>query len=126
MTEPPKPTLEAYFYQTDLGNEPVREWLKSLATDDKKAIGADIRTVQIGYPIGMPLVRKLAPNLYEVRSKITNGIARVIFTIDDNQMILLHGFVKKSQKTPQTDLDTAKARLTHYKGQSDNDNQTDQ
>lgn len=71
----------------------------------------------------MPLVRKLAPNLWEVRSNITNGIARIIFTINDNQMILLHGFIKKTQKTSQADLDTAKARLAQYKGQSNHDNQ---
>lgn len=124
MNEPPSQILDVYFFATDTGNEPVREWLKSLPIDDKKVIGADIRTIQMGYPIGMPLLRKLAPNLWEVRSKISNGIARVIVTIDNNRMILLHGFIKKTQKTPQTDLDTAKARLTHYKGQSDHDNQT--
>lgn len=121
--EPPSQILDVYFFATDTGNEPVREWLKSLPIDDKKAIGADIRTIQMGYPIGMPLLRKLAPNLWEVRSRISNGIARVIVTIDDNCMILLHGFIKKTQKTPQTDLDTAKARLTQYKGQSDHDNE---
>lgn len=124
MNEPPSQILDVYFFATDTGNEPVREWLKSLPIDDKKVIGADIRTIQMGYPIGMPLLRKLAPNLWEVRSKISNGIARVIVTIDNNRMILLHGFIKKTQKTPQTDLDTAKTRLTHYKGQSDHDNQT--
>lgn len=124
MNEPPSQILDVYFFATDTGNEPVREWLKSLPIDDKKVIGTDIRTIQMGYPIGMPLLRKLAPNLWEVRSKISNGIARVIVTIDDNRMILLHGFIKKTQKTPQTDLDTAKTRLTHYKGQSDHDNQT--
>lgn len=124
MNEPPSQILDVYFFATDTGNEPVREWLKSLPIDDKKVIGTDIRTIQMGYPIGMPLLRKLAPNLWEVRSKISNGIARVIVTIDNNRMILLHGFIKKTQKTPQTDLDTAKTRLTHYKGQSDHDNQT--
>lgn len=124
MNEPPSQILDVYFFATDTGNEPVREWLKSLPIDDKKVIGTDIRTIQMGYPIGMPLLRKLAPNLWEVRSKISNGIARVIVTIDDNRMILLHGFIKKTQKTPQTDLDTAKTRLTHYKGQSNHDNQT--
>lgn len=117
MTPPQQqsPVLTVNFFISDKGNEPVREWLKSLPIDDKKAIGADIRTVQMGYPIGMPLLRKLAPDLWEVRSKITNGIARVIVTIDGNRMVLLHGFIKKSQKTPQTDLDTAKARLAQYK-----------
>ena len=122
MSEPPSQILDVYFFASDTGNEPVREWLKSLPIDDKKAIGADIRTIQMGYPIGMPLLRKLAPNLWEVRSKISNGIARVIVTIDDNRMILLHGFIKKSQKTPQTDLDTAKARLAQYKERTNDSN----
>lgn len=70
----------------------------------------DIKTVQIGWPLGMPLVRKLEPGLWEVRSSIPDGIARVLFTIDGGQMVLLHGFIKKSDKTPKHDLKVAKTR----------------
>lgn len=78
---------------------------------DRKAIGKDIKTVQFSWPLGMPLVRKLAPGLWEIRSSIQVGIARVLFTVVSEAMVLLHGFVKKTQKTPQTELETARRRL---------------
>ena len=108
-----KPILDVVFYKTEAGNEPVREWLKSLPRDDRKAIGEDIKTAQYGWPLGMPLIRKLERGLWEVRSNISTGIARVFFTVKDSLMILLHGFVKKSQKTPQNELDTARRRLSN-------------
>ena len=94
--------LNAVFYQTETGNEPVREWLKSLPAHERKAIGIDICTVQIGYPIGMPLVRKMKGKykICEVRTDLINRIARVFFIVDGDSMVLLHGFIKKSQATP--------------------------
>jgi len=62
----------------------------------------------------MPLIRKMKKNLWEVRSFLPDGISRVLFTVDENQMILLHGFIKKSNKTPQNELKTATARLGNY------------
>jgi len=106
--------LVVNFYRTDAGNEPVRDWLKELPRDDKRIIGEDIKTAQLGWPLGMPLIRKMDKNLWEVRSSLSNGIARVLFTVDGNQMILLHGFIKKSNKTPQNELNTATARLGNY------------
>lgn len=106
-----EPILTVVFYRTDAGNEPVREWLKGLKREDRKAVGEDIKTAQYGWPLGMPLVRKLAPGLWEVRSHISQGIARTIFTVDAGVMVLLHGFVKKSQKTPPEELRTARQRL---------------
>lgn len=105
------PILQVRFFRTAPGNEPVRDWLKALGPLDRKAIGEDIKTVQFGWPLGMPIVRKLAPDLWEVRSHITDGIARTLFTVKNQTMVLLHGFVKKSQKTPATELDIAKQRL---------------
>lgn len=105
------PILQVRFFRTAPGNEPVRDWLKALGPLDRKAIGGDIKTVQFGWPLGMPIVRKLAPDLWEVRSHITDGIARTLFTVKNQTMVLLHGFVKKSQKTPATELDIAKQRL---------------
>ncbi len=102
--------LAVRFYKTEGGTEPVRDWLKSLSMDDKKAIGADIKTVQFGWPLGMPIVKKLEPGLWEVRSHIKDGIARVLFTVCDKTMVLLHGFIKKSQAIPTDDLDTARKR----------------
>jgi len=99
------------FYRTAVGNEPVRQWLKDLNREDRKAIGQDVKTAQYGWPLGMPLIRKLEPGLWEVRSHISQGIARVLFTVADNVMVLLHAFVKRSQKIPQGDLKVARQRL---------------
>ena len=89
----------------------MREWLNSLSAADRKTIGEDIKTVQFGWPLGMPLVRKLDVNLWEVRISLAGRIARVLFTLEGNAMVLLHGFIKKSQQTPLDDLRTAKRRM---------------
>src|SRR6266496_460265 len=97
------PVLSVAFFRTGSGNEPVREWVKSLPREERRIIGEDIKTVQFGWPLGMPLVRKLDNGLWEVRSRLPDRIARVIFTTGKRRMILLHGFIKKSQKTSQQD-----------------------
>ncbi len=107
-----EPILNVYFYRTEAGNEPVREWLKSLEQEERKQIGNDIKTAQFGWPLGLPLIRKLEKNLWEVRSNLPDGIARVIFTVRGSYLALLHGFIKKSQKTPTTELATARKRLS--------------
>ena len=107
--------LKVVFYRSEAGNEPFREWLKDLHRDDKRQIGEDIKTAQLGWPLGMPLIRKIDKDLWEVRTRLTDGIARVFFTVDGEYMILLHGFIKKSQKTPQNELKTALSRLGNYK-----------
>jgi len=109
--EAPQPILEVRFFRTSAGNEPVRDWLRALEREDRRAIGEDIKTAQFGWPIGMPLIRKLEKGLWEVRTTLEDGIARVMFTVYDTRMILLHGFIKKSQKTPKNELDTARKRL---------------
>lgn len=110
--------LEVVFYRSAKGKEPVREWLRGLPKEDRRTIGIDIKTVQFGWPLGMPLVRKLEPNLWEVRSRLDQRIARNLFTVLDSQMVLLHGFIKKSQKTPQRDLEIAKRRKAEVEQQS--------
>ena len=107
----PKPKLQVLFYKTDAGNEPVRKWLKGLPPEERKAIGEDIMTVQFGWPLGMPLVDSLGKNLYEVRHNLENRIARVFFTLDSNQIILLHGIIKKSKKTPPEAIRLARKRM---------------
>jgi phage-related protein len=98
--------LPARFYRSDSGREPVREWLKGLEPEDRKVIGEDIKDVEFSWPIGMPLVRSFGCGLWEVRSSLLHGrIARVIFCIERECMALLHGFIKKTQKTPQHDID---------------------
>ncbi len=108
--------LNVHFYKTDSGSEPVREWLKSLDSKSRKIIGEDIKTVQFGWPLGMPLVRKMDKNLWEIRVELDKRIARILFTSHDGMMILLHGFIKKSQKTPASDLKLAKQRLATLGG----------
>lgn len=100
--------IPARFYRAESGSEPVREWLKSLDKQDRVLIGTDIRKVEYGWPIGMPVCRSMGRGLYELRTNLrSNQIARVLFCIADGGMVLLHGFMKKSQKTPKPDLDMA-------------------
>ena len=115
MTRIP-PILTVAFFRTEADNEPVREWLTGLGREQRRLIGIDIKTVQLGWPIGMPVVRKLEPKLWEVRSDLEGIIARVIYTVVGSQMILLHGFIKKSQKTPTVDLQTARQRHAKLRG----------
>lgn len=99
------------FFKSGNDNEPVKNWLRSLSSNDRKIIGVDIKTVELGWPIGMPLVRKLNKGLWEVRSDLYEGcIGRVLFTVKGHDMVLLHGFIKKSQKTPKKDLNLANNR----------------
>ena len=106
-----KQVLDVRFFRTDAGAEPVREWLKDLPAIDRKTVGEDIKTVQFGWPLGMPLVDHLGGDIWEVRIRLGNRIARILFAVDGQTMVLLHGFIKKQQKTPGPELDLAKDRL---------------
>ena len=106
--------LNVVFFQTDTGNEPVREWLKSLSKDDCQTIGTNILTVQYAWPIGKPLVDNLGDGIWEVRSRLDNRIARTLFAMVNQEIVLLHGFIKKSQKTPADELELAKKRKKQY------------
>jgi phage-related protein len=106
-----KPTLEVRFFKTDGGTEPARDWLRKLPAIDRKTIGEDIKTVQFGWPLGMPLVAHLDGDVWEVRVRLDTRIARILFALEGNIMVLLHGFIKKQQKTPKPELDLAKERL---------------
>ena len=106
-----RPRLSVRFFREATGTEPVREWLKRLPAEEKREIGADINTVQFGWPIGMPVVDHLDGGIWEVRTRLATRVARVLFTIEGDVMILLHGFMKKERKTPKAELDLAKRRL---------------
>jgi phage-related protein len=108
--------LEVRFYRSPNGSEPVRDWLRSSPDGHKKIIGEDLKTVQFGWPLGMPLVRKLEAGLWEVRSHVPGGIARVLFTVVGEIMVLLHGFIKKSRKTPKEDIELARKRKKEVRG----------
>ncbi len=104
--------LPVIFYRMTSGREPVREWLKELSPVDKRAIGEDVKTVEYGWPVGMPLCRSMGEGLWEVRSNLPNGrTARILFCIAGGYIVLLHGFIKKTQKTPDSDLDLARQRM---------------
>ncbi len=110
--------LKVIFYRTEAGIEPVRIWLTGLLKSEKKAIGEDIMTVQYGWPLGMPLVDNLGQGLWEVRSRLpSKKIARIIFFMDNQTMILVHGFIKKTQRTPKSELDLARQRKKRYQSQ---------
>ena len=112
----PKRPLPIVFYRTEAGHEPAREWLQSLTKNEKKIIGEDIKTVQFGWPLGMPLVEKIEPQLWEIRSKLEKKTARIIFTMTEEYIVLLHGFIKKSQKISKQDLEAARIRMKELKG----------
>jgi phage-related protein len=100
------------FYALASGRRPVRDWLLELGKDDRRIIGRDIQRVEFGWPLGMPYCRALGHGLWEVRSDLTGGrIARVIFCIVSGEMVLLHGFEKKTHKTPPQDIALALKRM---------------
>ncbi|MDR1248096.1 MAG: type II toxin-antitoxin system RelE/ParE family toxin [Treponema sp.] len=102
--------ISVRFFKTPMGNEPARDWLKKQTVENKKAIGEDIKAVEFLWPLGYPQVVKLDKDLWEVRTNLADRICRVFFTVTAGSMVLLHGIIKKDQKTPKQDLDLAKKR----------------
>ena len=104
--------IPVYFYRTSTGTEPVLDWLRSLSLEDRRVLGADLATVQFGWPIGMPLCRSLGDGLWEVRCSLAGQrIARLIFFATGERLGVVHGFIKKTQKTPPDILDLARRRM---------------
>ena len=103
--------LQVVFFETKNKKQPVRDFILSLKQNDRKTIGGDIFVVQKTFPLGLPLVRKMGNNLWEIRSTISQGIVRIFFTIESNFLILLHGFVKKTQKTPKNEIELCNKRM---------------
>ena len=110
--------LKVYFYETQMKNQPCRDFLLELDKNDRCEVGADIFSVQKGFPLGLPLCRKISKDLWEIRSDISDGICRNFFTVFNNSIVLLHGFKKKTQKTPKDELAIAKSRLSDFKEQN--------
>jgi phage-related protein len=105
------------FYRSTVGTEPVLEWLKALPAADRQEVGRDLMRAQWRWPVGMPLCRPMGAGLWEVRSSLSsNRIARVLFCVHEGEMIALHGFIKKAQKTPSDDLNLAKHRMKEVIG----------
>src|ERR1017187_4106881 len=103
--------LPEFFYETPRGNQPVRDWIKGLSPEDRQLIGRDEQKVEFGWPLGMPYFRRLVHRLWEVLSDLKDGkIGRVIFCVVRGRMVLLHGFIKKTPKTPAKDMELALKR----------------
>ena len=98
------------FYRSPSGSEPVRDWLKNFSPRERLILGTNIKTVEFGWPVGLPVCRSLGDGLWEVRSALNKRVGRVIFYISDDTMWLLHGFIKKQQKTPAADMAIARKR----------------
>ena len=112
MADRQVPEVPVRFYRSDTGREPVLEWLRGLDKEDRQTTGLDLMRVQFGWPIGMPLVRGLKDGLWEVRSSLpSQKIARLILCFHQRTLIVLHGFIKKTQKTPAEDLELARRRM---------------
>lgn len=107
--------LAVSFYQEPNGNEPVRKWLKSLDKDIRLIIGEDLKRVQHRWPLGMPLVRNLSNGLWELRSTLPSRISRIIFIMHENKIVLIHGFIKKTEETPKQDKDLALSRAKNVR-----------
>lgn len=112
--------LRVIFFKTRSGEEPVRVWLNSLSLEIRKEVVIDIKTVQKGWPAGKlagsALVKLLDNALWEVQSDLRSGIAkaRVIFTADERQIVLLHGFILPSARTPRREIKLARERLKEW------------
>lgn len=104
--------LQVRFWSNANGKEPVRDWLKELPETDRRKIGGDLKTVEYGWPIGMPTCRLIRDGIWELRSNLpSKTIARILFYTTDEYLVLVHGFIKKTQKTPQSDVDLAFERM---------------
>ena len=114
--------LPAIFFCSASGHEPVRKWLMTLSQSDRQVIGEDIAYVQFKWPMGKPRVDYLRDAVWEVRSRIGNRTARVMFAVVEAQMILLNGFIKKTQQTPQFEIELAVTRLKEWKHAQANQN----
>jgi phage-related protein len=114
MAERPR-KMPVVFYRTPGGREVVRDWLRGLDEGVRNAIGQDLMRVQYGWPLGMPLCRPLGEGLWEVRSELPgNRIARVLFSVQEGRILALHGFVKKTRRTPAGDLALARRRKREF------------
>jgi len=82
-----------------------------LTKGERKRIGEDIKAVQIGWPLGEPIVKKMESGIWEIRTDLKNRIARIFVTKAPDKLVILHGFIKKTQKTPPSELEVARKRL---------------
>lgn len=113
------PKLRAVFFASGAGREPVREWLRELDADERRLIGTDIAYVQFKWPLGKPRVDHLRGPIWEIRTKLGNRSGRVLFVVMKDELILLHGFFKRTRKTPNDDIALALARWKEWQDAED-------
>ena len=107
--------IPVVFYRTAAGSEVVRDWLRDLVEDDRNAIGQDLMRVQFRWPVGMPLCRPMKDGLWDVRSSLPSGrIARMLYCVHQDRILVLSAFIKKSQKTPDEELALARKRMREF------------
>lgn len=109
--------VQAFFFATEFGREPVREWLLNLDREDRREIGRSLMTLEFGWPVGMPLARAMGQGLHELRVGLTeHRNARIFFYVDlEQRLILLHAFIKRSRTTPIRDLELARQRMRAHR-----------
>lgn len=86
----------------------VLDRLRALPEADRGIVGQDLMRVQFQWPVGMPICRPLGDDLWEVRSSLPSGrIARLLVCFSESRLLALHAFIKKTQKTPDAELQLA-------------------
>jgi phage-related protein len=106
------------FYETASGNQVILDFIRELSAEERKIVGENLKTVQIGFPMGLPLCRPLGDGLYEIRSSLPSKREfRLIFFFDRTRQVLLvvHALFKKSAKLPKADLDLARKRKEEFR-----------
>ena len=104
--------IPVVFYRTATGVEPVRDWLRSLPEEDRRTVGIDLATIQVGWPVGMPLCRSLGEGLWEVRCRLpSHRTARILFFVHGGRIGIVNGFIKKTPKTPPDEIELSRKRM---------------
>jgi phage-related protein len=101
-------------------NEGVRLWVDSLPVGIRAYYARITGAMrQYGPNLGMPYTRALGDELFEIRARGKEGIARIFYgTVVRGKIMILHGFVKKTEKTPRRELATAHRRLREVQNEN--------
>lgn len=104
------------FYADEKGDEPVRAFLRSLDLETQARFDWSIEQLRVrNIQARKPLVRRLEGKLWELRRESQTNIYRLIYALVAGRRILfLHGFQKKTQKTPRAEIETAQRRLDDF------------
>lgn len=114
--------FEIIFYKNDKGEKPVEDFLDSLSDKMKAKMLLSIRIVrEKGYQTRMPYSEELEDGIFELRAKVGSDISRVLyFFVVGRKIILTNGFIKKTQKTPKSEIELAKKYRADYLSREEN------